>query len=272
MKKFFDKKVVIITGASSGIGKALAYEASKLGANVVLAARRENLLLEIEQDIVKAGGNALVVRTDVSVESDCKNLIDKAIGRFGQIDVMINNAGIAMRALFHELNLDVIRKVMDINYWGAVYCSYYALPHLLESHGSLVGISSVAGFKGLPGRAGYSSSKFAMQGLLEVIRIENSKSGLHTLVVCPGFTQSEIRKYALVKDGSPQGESPRNENKMMTANEVAVKTLKAIRKQRRLLILTSTGKLTIALQRFIPARLDRLVYKQMAKEPDCPFK
>lgn len=271
MKPFTDK-VVVITGASSGIGKALALEFAAGGAHIVGAARTAEKLDELNQQITAMNVQTLMATTDVSIESDCKNLIDETIRRFGKIDVMINNAGISMRALFEDVNLDVLRKSMDINFWGTVYCSKFALPHLLKTKGSLVGVSSIAGYKGLPGRSGYSASKFAMQGLLEVIRIENLKKGLHVLIACPGFTTSNIRKTALAADGSQQGESPRNEEKMMSAEEVASKIAIAVEKRRRTLVLTSQGKMTVLLNKFAPRLLDKMVYNHISKEPNSPFK
>ena len=186
--------------------------------------------------------------------------------------MLINNAGISMRALFAELDLEVIRKVMDTNFWGTVYCTKYALPHLLKAKGSVVGISSIAGKKGLPGRTGYSASKFAMEGFLETLRTENIKNDLHVLVACPGFTASEIRNTALAADGSRQGESPREEAKMMSADEVADRIFLAVQDRRRDLVMTMNGKLTVWLNKFIPGWMDKVVYNHMAKEPGSPFK
>jgi short-subunit dehydrogenase len=199
-------------------------------------------------------------------------MVEATVKRFGKIDILINNAGISMRALFADLDLDVIRKVMDTNFWGTVYCTKYALPHLLATRGSVVGVSSVAGYKGLPGRTGYSASKFAMQGFMEVLRIENLKTGLHIMIACPGFTASNIRNTALAKDGSMQGESPRDESKMMTSEEVAERIATAIVKRKSTLILTTQGKMTVLLNKFFPRWMDKMVYNHMAKEPDAPFK
>jgi len=152
-------KVIVITGASSGIGKALAYEAARREAKLVLAARNLEKLEELKKDLVAKGTEVITVKTDVSRELDCEALIKEAINHFHKIDVLINNAGISMRALFEDSSLDVIRQLMDTNFWGTVYCTKYALPYLLTSKGSVVGVSSVAGFKGLPGRTGYSASK-----------------------------------------------------------------------------------------------------------------
>ena len=270
--KQLEGKVVIITGASSGIGRAIAIECARHKANVVLAARREELLTDLSDQIEEMGAETLAVKADVSIEADCDNLINKTVERFGRIDILINNAGVSMRALFEDVELEVLRRVIDINFWGAVYCTHFALPWLLKSHGSLVGISSVAGFKGLPGRTGYSASKFAMQGFLESVRIENRKRGLHVLIVCPGFTRSQIREKAFTAKGTPQGVSPRNELNLMDPTDVAGKTVRAVVRKRRLLILTFEGKFIIALQRLLPNMLDGIVYRQMAREPDSPFK
>lgn len=263
-------KVVIITGASSGIGKALAQEFAAKGAKLVLAARRLELLEELKKQLAT---EVVIQQTDVSVEADCQALIEKAVSNFGQIDILINNAGISMRANFDQVDLSVLHKLMDVNFWGTVYCSKYALPHLVAQKGSLVGIISIAGFVGLPGRTGYAASKFAVRGFLDTIRIENMRKGLHVLVAAPGFTASEVRKSALTANGRNQGETPRNENKMMSSEECARYIIKAIEKRKRQLVLTwLEGKITVLLGKFTPRLLDRLTFNHMAKEPDSPFK
>ncbi len=266
-----ENKVVIITGASSGIGKALAMDFASKKAKLVLAARRLELLEELKQQLPNT--EVIIQQTDVSKESDCKALIEKAVERFGKIDILINNAGISMRANFDQVELDVLHKLMDVNFWGTVYCSKYALPHLVKAKGSLVGIISIAGYVGLPGRTGYAASKFAVRGFLDTIRIENLHNDLHVLVAAPGFTASDVRKSALVADGRNQGETPRNEDKMMSAEECAHHIVTAIEKRKRHLVLTwLEGKLTVFLGKFWPALLDKLTFKHMSKEPDSPFK
>jgi len=264
-------KVVIITGASSGIGYALAKEFANRGAKLSLAARRLDRLEKLKGEL--SDTEVLTVKTDVSVEEDCKNLVDLTIEKFGKIDILINNAGISMRALFSEMDLDVMRSVMNVNFYGTVYCTKYALPYLLLSKGSLVGVISIAGHVGLPGRTAYSASKFAVRGFLDTIRIENLKKGLHVLVAAPGFTSSEVRKVALTANGTAQGETPRDEGKMMSAEECALHIADAVKKRKRQLILTFVeGKLTVFLGKFFPSLLDKLTYNHMAKEPDSPFK
>lgn len=267
------KKVVVITGSSSGIGEALAFEYASEGSRLVLAARNIAKLTELGNTLRKIGAEVLEVETDVSREEDCKQLIDKAVSRFGGIDILINNAGISMRALFSEMNLDVMRQLMEVNFWGTVYCTKYALPFLLSSKGSVVGVISIAGYIGLPGRSGYSASKYAIRGFLDTLRTENLKTGLHVLIAAPGFTASNIRNVALTADGSTQGETPRIEANMMPASKVALFIRKAVDKRKRTLILTfMEGKFTVFLGKFFPTLLDKLTYNHMAKEPNSPFK
>lgn len=266
-------KIVIITGASSGIGKALVYEFAKHKAKIVMAARNLEELKKIEQELRVQNTECLSVQTDVTQEQDCKSLVEKTIEHFGKIDILVNNAGISMRAMFDELDLDVIHRVMDVNFWGTVNCTRYAIPYLLQSKGSLVGIISVAGFLGLPGRTGYSASKFAVRGFLNTLRVENLKRGLHVLVAAPGFTASNIRKTALTANGTQQGESPRAENKMMSAEKCAKIIVNGIIKRKREIVMTFVeGKVSVFLSKWWPSLLDKLAYNHMAKEPDSPFK
>lgn len=273
MGQSLKNKTVIITGASSGIGLAAARAFACQGAKLVIAARNEAALTALSVELKKSGAEVLAVKTDVSVEDECRKLIVDAAGHFGGIDVLVNNAGISMRALFAGLHLDVIRRLMDVNFWGTVYCTKYALPYLLQSGGSVVGVISIAGHVGLPGRTGYSASKFAVRGFLDALRTENLKTGLHVMVVAPGFTASNIRNAALTADGSPQKESPRDEHNMMSAETVANHIVSGIIHRRRNIILTfKEGKLTVFLNKFFPTLLSKLAYKHMAKEPDSPFK
>ncbi|HCT94468.1 MAG: short chain dehydrogenase [Bacteroidetes bacterium GWE2_39_28] len=264
-----NNKVVIITGASSGIGKAAAQEFAENGYSIVIAARRVDKLIELEKSL---SCPALSVECDVTKESDCENLIQKTIEKFGRIDILVNNAGISMRALFKDLDINIIKQLMDVNFWGTVYCTKYALPHILKTNGSVVGVISIAGYKGLPARTGYSASKFAVYGFIDTLRIEHLKDNIHFMIFAPGFTTSEIREQALIADGSKQGETPRKEDKMMSARECAKHLLKGIKKRKAEVILTPVGKLIVILNKFFPRLVDRLEYNYMKKEPNSPLK
>lgn len=265
-------KVTLITGASSGIGRACAIAFAQQGSDLALAARSKDKLEDTAQACMALGVKVITMAMDVSNENECKTFIDTAVKAFGKIDILINNAGMSMRALFEEVDLQVLHRLMDVNFWGTVYCTKYALPYLLKTKGSVVGISSIAGFKGLPGRTGYSASKFAMNGFLESLRIESRKKGLHVLICAPGFTASNIRNTALNQAGTAQKESPLDESKLMQPETVALHLIKAINKRKKYLILTPIGKLTVLINKFLPSFMDKMTYNHMAAEPDSPFK
>ena len=273
-------RVALITGASSGIGRALAVESVKRGYSVGLMARSAESLQETadlcsNQIKQSDGTDNLKVFTfigDVCLENDCRTFIEQSLLNLNRIDVLINNAGISMRGIFVDTDLSVLKRLMDTNFWGAVYCTKYALPQLLQNKGSVIGISSIAGFKGLPARTGYSASKFAMQGFLESLRCENLETGLNVLIACPGYTESNIRKSALDQNGSQQNDSPLKEDKLMSAEAVAEAIWNAIDKKRSYLILTLQGKMAVFINKWFPKLADRLTYNVIKKEPNSPFK
>ncbi|MGF7219059.1 short-subunit dehydrogenase [Spirosoma lacussanchae] len=264
--------VVLITGASSGIGRALAFAFGREGASVVICARTNTAIQAVADELRQANINTLALVADVSVEADVKRLIEQTIAQLGRLDILINNAGISMRSMLIDTDPAVIQKVMDINFMGTVYATRYALPHIIQAKGSIVGISSIAGYRGLPVRAGYSASKFAMNGFLEAVRTELLHTGVHVLTACPGFTASNIRFAALGAQGQVVGETMRDEGSMMTAEECAEHILRAVRQRKRELILTTQGKFTVFLNKWLPSLMDKLVYNTLAKEKDSPLK
>lgn len=264
-------KVVIITGGSSGIGKALAEKFGSEGSKILITGRNREELDRTVSELSSKGITIAGFQADVSKPEDNREMAAEAIRKYGRIDVLINNAGISMRALFEEVDLEVVKKVMDINFYGALYATKYCLPEIKKNKGSIVGISSIAGYRGLPGRTGYSASKFALNGFLEVLRTELLKTGVHVLTACPGFTASNIRKRSLTKDGTAQGESPRDEDKMMTAEECARHIYRATVKRKRTLILTGQGKMAVFLNKWFPGLADKMVYNVMAKEANAPI-
>ncbi|MCM5527107.1 SDR family oxidoreductase [Parasegetibacter sp. NRK P23] len=257
MQSYFSNKVVVVTGGSDGIGKALIDLLLPLGAKVATCGRNHDKLYQLEKSY--AGKPLHTMVADVASETDCKRFIETTIKVFGRIDILINNAGISMRAMLKDMDAEVIKKVMDINFFGTVYTTKHALPHLIAAKGTIVGVSSIAGYRGLPGRSGYSASKFALQGWLESIKTELMDEGVHVMWVCPGFTASNIRNAALTQKGETQGESPLDEKQLMTSEECAQHILKAVEKKKRTLVLTFQGKQTIFLNKFFPALTDKLV-------------
>lgn len=264
MVNYFKDKVVIVTGGTDGIGKALVEQLLDLGAKVSTCGRNHDKLYQLQAHFPSAALHTMVA--DVSSENDCRRLIEMTVQMFGTVDVLINNAGISMRAELKDTSVDVIRKVMDINFFGAVYCTKFALPYLINNKGTVVGISSIAGYRGLPGRSGYSASKHALQGWMESIRTELVDADVNVMWVCPGFTSSNIRNAALTKDGQTQGESPMDEEKMMSAEECAERILDAIEKRKRTVVMTFQGKQTVFLNKFFPNLTDKLVKKFYYKD------
>ncbi len=268
----FNDKVVVITGATSGIGEACAEVFGEAGAKLVITGRNPEKLKKTSERLEDKGFDFLAVLADAASEEDNQKMADAALEKYGRIDILVNNAGISMRALFEEMDLSVFHKVMDTNFWGTVYATKYCLPSILENKGSIIGVSSINGYRGTPARTAYTASKYAMNGFFESLRTEVMKRGVHVLVVAPGFTSSNIRNSALNAEGKSQGESPRDESKMMTSEEVAIALLKATRKRKRDLVLTSQGKLAVFLNKWMPGFMDGMVYNVMAKEADSPFK
>lgn len=265
-------KVVLITGGSSGIGKALAFSFGRAGGRIIITGRQEAALYQTSEELRREGIENHFLVADVSIRADNERMVTEVLNRFGQLDILINNAGITMRALFADADPDVLRRVMDVNFFGTVYATHYALPHLIRQRGSLIGISSIAGYRGLPVRSGYSASKFALNGFLEALRTELLPDNVHVLTACPGFTTSNIRVSALNQRGQVSGETMRDEEQMMSADEVAERILRATKRRQRSLILTTQGKLTVFLSKWVPGLMDRLVYKTLAKEKDSPLK
>lgn len=264
MSSFFKDKVVVVTGGTDGIGKALVEELIDAGAKVSTCGRNHDKLYQLQAQHPSAPLHTMVA--DVSSENDCRRLMEMTIKMFGAIDILINNAGISMRAELKDTSIDIIRKVMDINFFGTVYCTKHALPFITEKKGIIVAVSSIAGYRGLPGRSGYSASKFALHGWLEAIKTELLNSGVHVMWVCPGFTTSNIRNAALTQEGKEQGSSPMDEGNMMTAEECSRRILSAVEKRKRTLVMTFTGKRTVFMNQFFPKLTDKLVHKFYYKD------
>ena len=265
----FQGKNIVITGGSDGIGRALVQQFLGLGAKVATCGRNREKLKALESEC--ASEHLMIFTADVSKKEDCDAFIQAAIQQLGGIDVLINNAGISMRSMFETVDLTVLKQVMDINFWGTVYATHAALPHIKAVKGGIIGISSIAGYRGLPVRTGYSASKFAMNGFLEALRTELLETGVHVLIACPGFTASNIRAASLNSEGRITGETMRDEGKMMSAEEVATRIAAAYEAKKKTLVLTLQGKLTVFLNKWLNGFTDRLVYNTLKKVKDSPL-
>lgn len=260
----FANKVVVITGGSEGIGRALVEIMLSRGAKVATCGRKHDKLYLLQKKFPNKPLHVLVA--DVSSESDCNQFIQSTLKTYGRIDVLINNAGLSMRATVLEADVNAFKRLMDVNYWGTVYCTKAALPSIIESKGTIVGISSIVGYRGIPGRSAYSASKFAMRGWLEALRVEMIEHGVNVLWVSPGFIATNIRSVALNAKGEPIGETPMDESKLMSPEECAMHIVKAIEKRKRAVVLTLTGKATVLMSKFLPKLADKYIHRFFFKD------
>jgi short-subunit dehydrogenase len=254
----FRGQVVIITGASAGIGKALALKLASQGAKLAIAARRAERLEQVAVESRQRGGEALVVPTDVSDEAQCKTLVQKTVSEYGRLDMLINNAGLAVLSLFADYpDLGLFRHTMDVNFYGAVNCTYYALPYLKQAKGRIVAISSMGGKAAIPYNAPYCASKYALHGFYDALRMEVSRSGVSATVICPWWVVTEFHEAQMDKNGVPYGPGGRAvySRRMMSADRCAEITLRAAHKRRRE-ILMGPGILTVWLKLLSPRLLD----------------
>lgn len=258
----FKDKVVIVTGASEGIGRALCLLLAEHKNKIVIAARNEERLNELKKEIEAKGGMALSVPTDVTDEKACKNLIETAASQFGRIDSLVNNAGRTMWAFLEEIqDTSIFEQLIKLNYLGCVYCTYYALPYLKKSKGLIVGISSVAGLTGVPSRTAYSGSKHALFGFFDSLRVELKDTGVAVTMVAPDFVLSEIHKRALTGSGKSLGKSPLQESKIMTAEKCASLILGAMERRDRMLITSFRGKIGRWMKLIAPSVVDKMAAK-----------
>ncbi|HUQ27455.1 MAG TPA: SDR family oxidoreductase [Usitatibacter sp.] len=252
-------KVIMVTGASKGIGAELARQWAAKGAKLVLAARGERELEAVAADCRKAGAHVITVKADVTDEQDCQAIVSGAVGAFGRLDALVNNAGATMWARFEDIeDMSILRRIMDVNYMGSVYCTRHALPYLRQSKGLIVGISSLAGRTGVPTRTGYSAAKHAMTGFFDSLRIELDGSGVDVTMIYPGFVATGIRENATGPDGKPIMVSPVKEGEVMSVEDCVRRVVIAMERREREVIMTARGKIGLFLKLFAPSLIDRM--------------
>jgi short-subunit dehydrogenase len=253
---------IILTGASEGIGRALALELAARGARVALAARDRERLETLAQECRTRGGEALAIPTDVTNQQDLEWLVNESVKTFGGLDAVIHNAGITMWSRFDALaDFSIFERLMEVNYLAPVRLTAQALPHLRKSRGLIVAVASLAGLTGVPERSGYAASKHAMIGFFDSLRIELAGTGVDVSVIAPDFVVSEIHKRAIGPDGEPLGASPMMQSKIMTAEECATRIVRAMEKRQRLLLMSTRGKLGRWLKLVAPSVIDRIAAK-----------
>ncbi len=264
-KYSFQDQVVIITGASAGIGKELALQLAARGASLAIGARNLEKLEAVAESCRQKGGKALAVRLDVSDKDSCRSFIEKTVEEFDGIDMLVNNAGISMWAYFEDFtDLTPFEQLMQVNYFGSLYCTSYALPYLKKTKGRLVGISSLAGKTGVPTRSGYVASKHAVAGFFDTLRIELKDTGVSVTMVYPGFVATDVRKNAMGSNGRSLGKSPLDETGTMTVEKCVALMIPAIIKRKRELVMTLKGKLGLWLKLIAPGLVDSIALKAVS--------
>lgn len=265
--RVFAGQVVLVTGASSGIGAELARQFASAGARVALAARNRARLEEIADECRQAGAEAFVVTGDVALEADCRHIVESTVAHFGQLDTLVNNAGLGSSGRFDEVtDLSIFDTLMRVNYLGSVWCTAHALPHLKHTRGRIVAISSLTGLTGVPKRTAYAATKHAMAGFFDSLRIELMDSGVSVTVVYPGFVFSEINQRALAPDGQPFGERAyrRKPGETMETDECVRQILRATARRQRDLVMTWRGKIGRVLKLLSPSLVDGMARRVIA--------
>ncbi len=262
----FKENVVVLTGASTGIGEALAHKLAEQGAWLVLAARNAQKLEAVATECRKRGGRAVVVATDVTHETECRELIERAVAEYGRIDTLINNAGLSMWMKLEDVeDLSSLEYLMRVNYFGSMYCTYYALPYLKQSKGRIVAVASVAARTGIPTRTGYAASKHAMVGFFESVRIEVEDDGISVTIAFPDFVASGMHTRSLGADGKPLGHNPLQVDKIMTSEECARRIVEGAAARKRQIVMSNRSRYGQWLKLIAPGRVDRIAKKAIEK-------
>ena len=265
MTKIFEGKIIWITGASSGIGEALAYEWSKLGANLILSARRKTELERVKAACAHSE-RCTVVPLDLSRQEDIEATAEQMLKHFGAIDILVNNGGISQRSLVIETDVSVDRRIMEVDYFSGVILTKKLLPAMLaKGCGHIVAISSIVGIFGFPVRSAYSAAKHAMHGFYETVWAELHTQGIRVTVVCPGRILTDVSVNALTKDGTPHGEMDHGQANGITAKACAMKIIKAVRKNKKEVYIGKKDLLMVYFKRYIPWMYYLLVSKVQPK-------
>ncbi len=261
-------KVAVVTGGASGIGLAVCRELAGHGARIAVLDMDQEALEKISKEFSAKGIPVLSILCDITSDESCKTAIDKILNDFGRIDILFNNAGITQRGLFEKTESRVFRQVMEVNFFGSLYCTKAALPHILKTKGTIIVNESIAGVAPLLGRTGYSASKHALHGLFTSLRCELRHTGVHVMIVCPGFIRTNLQTRALGYNGKIAVHEQTRVGTEDTPENVAKQIIKGIEKKKAILVLTFMGKIAYLVSRLSPALYERLMTRQFKKELD----
>ncbi|MBS3754362.1 MAG: SDR family oxidoreductase [Desulfobacterales bacterium] len=265
-KRGFADKVVVVTGGASGIGLATARRFSEAGAHLALLDMEEDSLARCETEFQAAGRPVMTIACDVTRKSDCDSAIDAVIRWMGGIDVLFNNAGITQRSRFVDTRAEVYQKVMDVNFFGSLYCTKAAIDSIIARRGMIIVNESIAGVTPLVGRTGYSASKHAMHGLFTSLRAEVRGQGVHVMIVCPGFIRTNLQDRALGGNGQVTDRPQSFVGKQETPETAAEAIFRGAVRQRDLLVLTAVGKLGYWISRLFPSFYERRMTRRFQSE------
>lgn len=262
----FDGRIVLVTGAGGGLGRAIALRFARAGSRIVALDKDAGAVAALQAEIERGGGECLALPCDVTDAGGCAQAVAAGIHRFGALDVLVNNAGISQRSGFAATELAVIRRVMEVNFHGAVNCTKAALPHLTAARGLIVTVSSVAGYSPLIARTGYAASKHALHGFFESLRTELAPHGVEVMMVCPSFVATQIDRNAIGGDGAPVRHAQVTTGGRLSPDEVAGRVFAGAARGRRLLLVGGTARAAWWLSRCAPALYERLMARRLRGE------
>lgn len=265
-KDIFADKVIAITGGASGIGAAIGRRFGRAGSRIAVLDMNQGEIDNVLQEFATAGIEAIGLRCDVTSRDECEGAVAEVIRRYGGLDVLVNNAGITQRSPFVETDVSVYRRVMDVNFFGALYCAKAAIKSLIARKGMIIVTSSHAGYSPLLGRTGYSASKHALHGLFESLRTEVRDLGVHVMMVCPGFTKTALQSRALDSDGSVTKHPQSTYGSVDTPDHVAEAVYRGAGRRKKIIVLTLVGRITYYLHRISPGWYEKMMADKMKSE------